>query len=1271
MSMTNTTNYLYSNSTSPPILPPLAQSLVLSRLSTSPTLLPENLAKLVTALSLAARVSLRTSALFLEAILEGLQGSTVGGLGVTRRCLISAVASARSLHYLKGGLDWSGRDQDGKKTDDAFLTVLDKYTNLGIYLIHHTFTLAELFTMSSFYLTLNTVQTISTAAEESVRMLDSILGSNESSRALSSIISLVRKELTLQHNYNDEDDEGDFREGKNKRGMVTSLTALTKAITAFACLQTATHRRTLKELKMRVVYDCTIVVDHDAQTFTSSSSRSVDKKEGEEEEDLVNKRRKRTFSSQRDFDLTDDDQEGGGVLTDVRKEYERLSSSRRNTPRLGRSRTTSLFEGDEIHHHHQSGQLDLKEGIQIGDLQDGLNNLEFEKNLPREEEIVQELNQLVGLPEITTSIQSTSLINHPEEEDREEGYAGEEIDESELPEEVRIALREIDRASHQEEGGERNEKRIIRPRTQERGYSYEIEVEETTTTTTTTVRTVEEIEGEDEGGHRGNDSRIVSRRIKDRSRGRQKKRSLVELDNYEEGEEEEEEWVAVGEGSRKEEMETDDEGNETLPSASNGRSTLALRSRKEALEYPAENRQRLQVVLSTMTKKFTQRKRTVRRVSDSREPSPSLPSPAASSPSSSPTIGWSRSGKDPVEALRSQVSTTKPSNGSNKSNSVFRAFSKPFNRSQPPPPLVTPPEPEQTIVSPRPNPSPASTPFRNHERSISASTLAPPSAAQPPEDLPPQPLPLPLSPTSTESTTTPSLLRRTSSTATLTSSSAALTMTCKHRTSESTSREEVEPKQSNFPRRHLVSNLQHFARYSSAAYGQSFLRILGLAKSEFKFPHTEIHANNHSFAHHVGIHVEDILLSSFTDPQPNLSNEKISPIVNYVAVDHSVQAIVLSCRGSLGLSDILVDLTCDYEPMPVPEGDPHGSYLVHSGMFLSATTLQRGTVHDVIKEALERFPDYGLVICGHSLGGGVAALLSILWSTPSAAFKRQEAEIVSEQRQPPSHPPLLSPFVTAFSSGLPPGRPISCYTYGVPCVASPDLSKYSQGLIISTVHNYDIVPTLSIGVLRDLKTMAMGFYAETGVAEEIIGRVVGLCQRRFIARRATKKPTTTNTLPASLKDHEEYGMTPEALTDPSEESRLVPLTDRELEKGKSSNKALEPSYTDPSLLGPDMADDAELSDWLWSLRKTIRASSDNEKLYPPGTVYVVENYTVFISSESGEGNYSRREGRRVLLRAVDDVERRFSEPVFSRSMLSDHSPKSYETNCDLLAAAVL
>lgn len=61
-----------------------------------------------------------------------------------------------------------------------------------------------------------------------------------------------------------------------------------------------------------------------------------------------------------------------------------------------------------------------------------------------------------------------------------------------------------------------------------------------------------------------------------------------------------------------------------------------------------------------------------------------------------------------------------------------------------------------------------------------------------------------------------------------------------------------------------------------------------------------------------------------------------------------------------------------------------------------------------------------------------------------------------------------------------------------------------------------------------------------------------------------------------------------------------------------------------------------------------------------GLVYVIESYTVFISSEAANGRFSRREGRRILLRAVDDVEARFSEPVFGRTMASDHSPTGYE-----------
>lgn len=97
--------------------PALVQSLVNSRLSASPTLLPQNIASLITALSLAARVSIRASALLIEAMLESARYSTATGMGLTRRALISAVGSARALHYVNQKLDWSGRDANGTKSE--------------------------------------------------------------------------------------------------------------------------------------------------------------------------------------------------------------------------------------------------------------------------------------------------------------------------------------------------------------------------------------------------------------------------------------------------------------------------------------------------------------------------------------------------------------------------------------------------------------------------------------------------------------------------------------------------------------------------------------------------------------------------------------------------------------------------------------------------------------------------------------------------------------------------------------------------------------------------------------------------------------------------------------------------------------------------------------------------------------------------------------------------------------------------------------------------
>lgn len=66
----------------------------------SPTLLPENIASLITAIALAARLSLRCSSLFIEALLESAKYSTSFSFGLSRKALISALSTAKKLHEL-------------------------------------------------------------------------------------------------------------------------------------------------------------------------------------------------------------------------------------------------------------------------------------------------------------------------------------------------------------------------------------------------------------------------------------------------------------------------------------------------------------------------------------------------------------------------------------------------------------------------------------------------------------------------------------------------------------------------------------------------------------------------------------------------------------------------------------------------------------------------------------------------------------------------------------------------------------------------------------------------------------------------------------------------------------------------------------------------------------------------------------------------------------------------------------------------------------------
>jgi hypothetical protein len=89
----------------------------------SPTLLPENIAGLITTASLATRVSLRCSTLVIDALFEGAKYGTSVSLGLGRNALTNALSTAKLIHSSNPDLD-----------DDDQYVASDRYS---LYFSYH------------------------------------------------------------------------------------------------------------------------------------------------------------------------------------------------------------------------------------------------------------------------------------------------------------------------------------------------------------------------------------------------------------------------------------------------------------------------------------------------------------------------------------------------------------------------------------------------------------------------------------------------------------------------------------------------------------------------------------------------------------------------------------------------------------------------------------------------------------------------------------------------------------------------------------------------------------------------------------------------------------------------------------------------------------------------------------------------------------------------------------------------------------------------------
>ncbi|KAJ2922517.1 hypothetical protein H1R20_g14578, partial [Candolleomyces eurysporus] len=142
----------------------------------------------------------------------------------------------------------------------------------------------------------------------------------------------------------------------------------------------------------------------------------------------------------------------------------------------------------------------------------------------------------------------------------------------------------------------------------------------------------------------------------------------------------------------------------------------------------------------------------------------------------------------------------------------------------------------------------------------------------------------------------------------------------------------------------------------------------------------------------------------------------------WVLTDYHRQEVVLVIRGTMSLNEIAADLTCEpdwFEPAktPAPTEDDHRvpgqfrfpskpaerapgtRYHVHGGMLKLAKAMGDigKPVQLAVMEALHCNPDFDLVLCGHSLGAGVAALLGMF----IAVRKTLEANMQNCDMYPP------------------------------------------------------------------------------------------------------------------------------------------------------------------------------------------------------------------------------------------------------------------------------
>ncbi|KAK4476224.1 hypothetical protein MN116_001433 [Schistosoma mekongi] len=209
----------------------------------------------------------------------------------------------------------------------------------------------------------------------------------------------------------------------------------------------------------------------------------------------------------------------------------------------------------------------------------------------------------------------------------------------------------------------------------------------------------------------------------------------------------------------------------------------------------------------------------------------------------------------------------------------------------------------------------------------------------------------------------------------------------------------------------------------------------------------------------------------YQDTSPSVLNIDVYQSPYFVAVDDISQCIVISIRGTLSFDDTIVDLLYDgvrlteVETFVESQTGKRPCFIGHRGMVERSRHLFNSLLTDRSLEiAFNKKAHYKLVVCGHSLGAGIASFLSAILH-------------------------CTYPDVKGYAFSAPLG------------MMNQELANYCKPFLLSVIYGYDVFSRMNKSTISDFKWRLLDALSACKVPKHrLLSRGLFVCMRRCLCK---------------------------------------------------------------------------------------------------------------------------------------------------------------------------